>query len=41
MWQLVVLLVAIGVGIWLMKRGGCCGMGKSEDKSPNQKPGCR
>lgn len=39
MWQILLLLVVIGVGVWFMRRGGCCGMGKgkgqnnSEDKT--------
>lgn len=39
MWQLVLLVVAVGVGIWLMKRGGCCGMGKREDRDDSQDKG--
>jgi hypothetical protein len=39
MWQLLLVLVVIGVGIWLMRRGGCCGMGKREDKDATKGPG--
>ena len=39
MGQLLLILVVIGVGVWLMRRGGCCGMGQREDKDPSQKKG--
>ncbi len=32
MWQLLLMLVVIGAGVWFMRRGGCCGMGKRENK---------
>lgn len=42
MWQLLLILVVIGAGVWLMRRGGCCGMGKREDKDapPNKGGSC-
>ena len=36
MGQLLVVLLIVGVGIWLMRRGGCCGMGKRDEKESPQ-----
>lgn len=39
MWQILLILVVIGAGIWLMRRGGCCGMGQGKDKNSSQDQG--
>lgn len=37
MGQLLLVLIVVGVAVWLMRRGGCRGMGKREDKDGSQK----
>jgi len=32
MGQLLLVLLVIGLCVWMMRRGGCCGMGKRENK---------
>lgn len=40
MGKLLLVLIVVGVAVWLMRRGGCCGMGKRQDKDgPQEKSG--
>ena len=39
MGQLLLGLLVIGVVVWMVRRGGCCGMGKREDKDTPQNKG--
>ena len=36
MGQVLFVLLIIGVGLWVMRRGGCCGMGRPKDKGFSQ-----
>lgn len=41
--QMLLVLLIIGVGIWMVRRGGCCGMRKADVGKPTddkKMPGC-
>lgn len=42
MGKLLLVLIVIGLGLWFLRRGGCCGMGRRDDQttSRDESKGC-